>query len=88
MSKRLTITYGDVTVHDADVDEFSWTDCDGYVCVTGEVKAVKAAPAAGLLEMLTQASRRKTEAVAKRVTEPIVESVPVAENTESEDDDL
>lgn len=88
MAKRLTITYGGVVIHDADCDEFSWTDSDGYVAVTGAVKAAKAAPATGLLEMLTQASRRKTDAVAKRVTEHIVESVPVAENTEPEDDDL
>ena len=84
--KRLTIIYGDVTIHDAEVDSFSWDDSAGYVAVTGETKA-KAAPAgAGLLEMLSQVSRRKTEAVVKRTTEPIIESAPVAETTEPEDD--
>lgn len=86
MAKRLTITYGDITIHDSDCDEFNWSEAEGYVAVTGKTKAPKAAPANGLLEMLTQASRRKTEAVAKRTTEPIVESVPVTETTEPEDE--
>ena len=84
--KRLTITYGGVLIHDGEVDSFSWTDSEGYVAVTGETKA-KATPAgAGLLEMLTQASRRKTEAVVKRTTAPIADEAPTAETTDTEGD--
>ena len=73
--KRLTIIYGDATLHDADVDEFNWTESDGYVAVTGKRKPAKAAPAGGLLDMLGQASRRKTDAKrAELIAEPTEES--------------
>ena len=58
--KRLLIAYGDTTIFDAEVDEFTWHDAEGSVAVTGKTKPARAATS-GLLDMLTSASRRQTE---------------------------
>lgn len=61
--KRLLIAYGDQTLYDGDVDAFTWHEEDGQVSVTGKTKPARtAAGGSGLLDMLTAASRRQTEA--------------------------
>ena len=64
--KRLLIAYGDTTIFDADVDEFTWHDAEGSVAVTGKTKPARAATS-GLLDMLTSASRTKRAELAATV---------------------
>lgn len=61
--KRLTIIYNDLTVFDADVDEFQWQDTDTSVSVVGKTKTAGKSSSAGLLDMITQVSRKRTDAV-------------------------
>lgn len=74
--KRLTITYNDNTVlFDGLVDEFAWQDTASMVTVSGKKKAEKPAAAAGLLDMLTAASRQRTDAKKAELTaEPTKEA--------------
>jgi len=66
--KRLTITYDDVTLVDVDVEEFGWQDTDGQVAVTGKWRPVKpsAAAGSGLLDLISSASRQRTQSMADR----------------------
>ncbi len=60
--KRLTITYGDMTVFDGDVSEFTWTDNPGSVQVVGKVRTPKAG--GNILDALVSASKRQTQNIA------------------------
>lgn len=51
---RLIITYGDKVIHDADVEEFTWTDAPGAVQVTGKTKRTGGS---GLFDLLTSARK-------------------------------
>lgn len=57
--KRLTITYGAVTLFDAEVAQLEWTDAEGHVKVEGRVRSPGGG---GILQALTSASRNKTDA--------------------------
>jgi hypothetical protein len=62
--KRLTITYNDFTVFDGEVDEFTWQDNAAGVSVSGKVKSRP--QSSGLMDIISQASRKKTEAVVEQ----------------------
>lgn len=65
--KHLTITYDNHTLFDADIDELVWVDNDSGVKVEGRLKKTAAPTSglgAGLLDMLTQASKAKTQQLA------------------------
>ncbi len=61
--KRLTITYGDMTVFDGDVSEFSWTDTAGSVQVVGKIRTA-AKSGGNILDALVSASKRQTQNIA------------------------
>lgn len=60
---RLTIRYGDLTLHDDEVDELHWVDAPGQVTVTG--KLVKPATAGGLMNLLAGTRRSSSGDEAK-----------------------
>ena len=65
--RRLTITYGDTILFDADnIDQFQWNETAGGVAVTAKVTTPAATKpgGGGLLDMLTSARRQQTEAIA------------------------
>lgn len=62
--KHLRVEYNGIVLFDGNVDEVNWSDGPGGVTVSGKVKA-KAAQnggGGGLLDLLTSASKRQTEA--------------------------
>ena len=66
--KRLVVTYGDITVVDSDVEEFTWQDSDGAVHVSAKWRT-KSAPASGLLELLAGANRQRAQKSAAQPSE-------------------
>ena len=54
--KHLTIVYGDMTLFDGEVAEFTWTDTGSGVRVEGKVRG------SGLGELLTGLSKQSTTA--------------------------
>ena len=58
--KRLLIAYGDTTIFDGEVDEFTWHDSETQVSVSGKTKPARAA-SSGLLDIISAASRRQTD---------------------------
>lgn len=56
--KRLRIEYDGVVLHDADVDEFTWTDSAGGVAVVGKLKSAKA-QGANVADLLGALSKTK-----------------------------
>ena len=61
MTKRLYVRYGDLELHDGEVDEFTFSESAGAISVTGKVKPARTAGGGNLFEMLTSASRRQTD---------------------------
>lgn len=61
--KRLVITYGEVLIHDAEVDSFKWEETPEGVVVVGKVKATKTSGGSGLLEILAGARKQQTAAI-------------------------
>lgn len=61
--KRLTITYGEVLIHDAEVESFKWEETPDGVAVVGKLKTTKASGGGGLLEMLAGARKQQTAAM-------------------------
>lgn len=57
---NLFIRYGDLVLHDGDVDSLDWTDAPGVVTVTGKLTK-PAAAGGGLLDLISAASRRQSE---------------------------
>lgn len=73
--KRLTIAYGDAELFDGEVEEFTWQESATAVVVSGKVKRKTAPASTGLLDMLTSASRQRTDAKKAALTaEPTKES--------------
>lgn len=67
MLKRLTITYGDLTLFDGDVAELSWLDSAGGVKVEGKTR--QAAKGGGLFEALGSGLASAQKAKTQRVVE-------------------
>lgn len=61
--KRLTITYGNSVIFDQDVSEFTWTDSESAVSVSGKIRPARQA-GSGLFDALVSASKRQTQQVA------------------------
>ncbi len=59
--KRLTITYNNQTLFDGEVTELAWTDHPGGVRVEGKTRTPAGGGPAGLIGMLTAASKAKTQ---------------------------
>lgn len=59
--KNLTIVYNGVELFSGGVDDFTWQDSPSGVTVSGKTRSAK--PANGLMNMISQASRAKTDAV-------------------------
>lgn len=61
--KHLRVEYNGIVLFDDDVDEVSWSDSDNGVTVTGKIRRAGApgGGAGGFLEMLTGASRQRTQ---------------------------
>lgn len=62
---NLYIRYGDIVLHDDDVDELDFTDAPGRVAVTGRLSAPKpaASAGAGLLDLLAGARKAQTQKI-------------------------
>jgi len=61
---NLYIRYGDIVLHDDDVDELDFTDAPGRVAVTGRLSEPKpAAAGAGLLDLLAGARKAQTRQI-------------------------
>ena len=60
--KRLTITYNNAVIFDQDVSEFTWTDSDSAVSVSGKIRPSRQA-GSGLFDALVSASKRQTQQV-------------------------
>ena len=58
---NLFIRYGDLVLHDGDVDSLDWTDAPGVVTVTGKLTKPATAAGGGLLDLISAASRRQSE---------------------------
>lgn len=58
---NLFIRYGDLVLHDRDVDSLDWTDAPGVVTVTGKLTKPATAAGGGLLDLISAASRRQSE---------------------------
>lgn len=63
--KHLRVEYNGIVLFDGNVDEVSWNDSDNGVTVTGKMRRAGAqgGGAGGFLEMLTNASRQRTQNV-------------------------
>ena len=62
--KRLTVTYNDITIFDADVDSFKWEDGPDGVTVAGKTKGARASGGGGgLLDLLAGARKQQTAAI-------------------------
>lgn len=63
--KKLKIEYNNVILFDGEVDEIMWSDGPAGVSISGKhKKTVKQGGGAnGLLDMLTSASKKKTESM-------------------------
>ena len=79
----LTIIYCGMTFFDGEVDGFRWEDLPGQsVTVTGQIAKAKAAATGGLgaiADLISAASRKKTEAM-------IADKTPADVNEGSSDD--
>jgi len=84
---RLTIRYGDLVLHDGEVEEMQFTDSATHVSVSGKVAAAaKPASAAGLLDLLAGARKTNTQKmVEERRRELKAEQAQVVE-TDSEEE--
>lgn len=63
--KHLRVEYNGIVLFDGNVDEVSWNDSDNGVTVTGKMRRAggQSGGAGGFLEMLTNASRQRTQNV-------------------------
>lgn len=77
--KRLTITYNGMTLFDDSVDQVMWAEDELGMKVEGRKKKAAAGQPSGqgLIDLLTSASRAKTQSVIedKRRQKPVEETV-------------
>ena len=60
--KHLTITVGDLTLFDGDVDEIVFTDSDAGVSVQGKMRRLTTTGGgAALMQLLSNATKKTTE---------------------------
>lgn len=69
----LKIEYNGMTLFDGEVSELQWSDGAGGVTVHGKVGGQKPS-GAGILEMITNASKQKTEEKRKELVDSAGES--------------
>lgn len=76
--KKLTITYGGLTLVDTDVSDFSWQDGEGQVQVSARWKAAKPAASSGggILDLISSVSKQRTQAVVEKKRQEAAEVVP------------
>lgn len=60
--KNLTITYGDLTLFDGDVDGITWTDAADQVSITAVTAAQKVRRGNGLIDLLAGAAAARRQA--------------------------
>ena len=62
--KHLTITVGDLTLFDGDVDEIVFTDSDAGVSIQGKMRrATTPGGGAALMQLLSSATKKSTQEV-------------------------
>lgn len=73
--KQLKIEYNGIVLWDGPVDEVQWSDGPNGVAVAGKIKPARPAGGigAGIAELLTNASKAKTEAVVEEKKAALVE---------------
>lgn len=78
--KHLKVIYNDQILFDGEINELVWLDGDSGVKIEGRVKpAATAKPAAaGLLDMLTGASKNRTQEMVTQKRQSLVEAEPEA----------
>jgi hypothetical protein len=60
--KHLTITVGDLTLFDGDVDEIVFTDSDAGVSIQGKMRrATTSGGGAALMQLLSSATKKSTQ---------------------------
>jgi hypothetical protein len=60
--KHLTITVGDLTLFDGDVDEIVFTDSDAGVSIQGKMRrATPSGGGAALMQLLSSATKKSTQ---------------------------
>ena len=71
----LRITYRDLEIFSGEVDGFTWDDTEGNVAVTGRIKRATTGGGLGAIaDMITAASRKKTEAmIADKTAADVIE---------------
>lgn len=62
--KRLTITYGDMTLCDEEVEEITWSDKSDGIGVSAKRPRAQQVGISGLLGQLAGSSRTRTNAIA------------------------
>lgn len=73
--KKLKVTYNDQVLFDGEINELVWLDGESGVKIEGRVKPAAAAKpgGAGLLDMLTGASKSRTQEIVAQKKQTIVE---------------
>jgi hypothetical protein len=62
--KHLTITVGDLTLFDGDVDEITFTDSDAGVSIQGKMRrTTTSGSGTALMQLLSAASKKPTQEV-------------------------
>lgn len=81
----LLIRYGDLVLHDGDVDELTFTDAPGEVSVTGRLATPKpAGGGAGLLDLLAGARKAQTQRMVEEKRQENLEEDSAATDPEAE----
>lgn len=73
--RNLKIEYNGIVLFDGEVSELQWSDSDAGVTVHGKAKraAAQKLSGAGILDMITNASKQKTASMIEEKREALVE---------------
>lgn len=80
----LLIRYGDLVLHDGDVDELTFNDAPGEVSVTGRLATPKPAGGGGLLDLLAGARKAQTQRMVEEKRQENLEEDSAAADPEAE----
>jgi hypothetical protein len=61
--RHLTITVGDLTLFDGDVEEITFTDSDAGVSIQGKMRRATTSGGGALMQLLSAASKKPTQEV-------------------------